>query len=83
MSDIKPKWFHKLSPQEKEELERDYKACSLTRERLVYILRGEIDKSLKEMRDVARNGSVPNLSAYYADELSKQRTLEEVISLLQ
>lgn len=83
MSDIKPQWFYNLSEKEKKELELDYKACALTRERLVEILEKEIQKSLKEMRDVAKHGNVPDLSAYYADELSRQRTLEEVISLIK
>lgn len=77
------KWFFNLSEQEKEELERDFKACALTRERLVLVLEKEIENSLKEMRDVAKGGSVPNLSEYYADELSKQRTLDWIIKLIK
>lgn len=77
------KWLLNLSELEKEELENDYKACALTRERLIVILEREIDKSLKEMRDVAKSGNVLSLTEYYADELSKQRTLDWVAKLLK
>lgn len=77
------KWLLNLSDQEKEELQRDFKACALTRERLVKVLDKEIDDSLKEMRDVARGSHVANITEYYADELSKQRTLEWVIKLIK
>lgn len=77
------KWYNNLSDAERDQLDNDYKACALTRERLAVILEKEIDKSLREMRDVVRSGSVPHLTEYYADELSKQRTLEWVVSLIK
>ena len=64
-------------------MERDFASSILIREKLQEILEEEIDKSLKEMRDVAKNRNVSSLTEYYADELSKQRTLEYVISLIK
>jgi len=58
-------------------------SCTATRERLVEMLAQDIDKSLRDMRDGAKSGQISNLSEYYADELSKQRTLEYVISLIK
>lgn len=77
------KWYYGLSEEDQDRLKADYKAAALTRERLGVILEKEIQNSLREMRDVARSGNVPNLPEYYADELSKQRTLEWVISLIK
>lgn len=80
---MKPRWSRSLDEQAKKEMERDFASSILIREKLQEILEEEIDKSLKEMRDVARNGNIASLTEYYADELSKQRTLEYVISLIK
>lgn len=79
---MKPRWSRSLDEQAKKEMERDFASSILIREKLQEILEEEIDKSLKEMRDAAK-GDIPNLTEYYADELSKQRTLEYVISLIK
>lgn len=78
-----PRWTRGLSDEETKQLKKDYIQATLLRERLVVLLQNEIEKSLKEMRDVAKNGGVSALSEYYADELATQRTLEEVIKLIQ
>lgn len=78
-----PRWTRGLSEEEIKQLKRDYVQATLLRERFVLLLENEIAKSLKEMRDVARNGSITNLTEYYVDELARQRTLEEVIKLIQ
>jgi Zn-dependent peptidase ImmA (M78 family) len=80
---MKPRWSRSLDEQAKKEMERDFASSILIREKLQEILEEEIDKSLKEMRDVAKNRNVSSLTEYYADELSKQRTLEYVISLIK
>lgn len=80
---MKPRWSRSLDEQAKKEMERDFASSILIREKLQEILEEEIDKSLKEMRDVAKNRNVSSLTEYYADELSKQRTLEYVIGLLK
>lgn len=80
---IKPQWFSGKSAQEAKELREDFISCALTRERLEAILEDKISKSLRQMRDVAKQGEVPDLLAYYADELATQKTLEYVISLIK
>lgn len=80
---MQPRWTRGMSEEDAKLLKAEYKQASILRERLQYLLEQEIDKSLKEMRDVARNGNVPNLMEYYVDELARQRTLEEVIKLIQ
>lgn len=80
---MNPKWCNNLDETEAKTLTREFKQAALLRERLEVILSKEIDKSLKEMRDVARKGVVSNLAEYYADELARQRTLEDVIKLIK
>ena len=80
---MKPKLKQTLSSHDAAQVEAEWKSCSTFRERLVAILEEEIQQSLTEMRDVATKGSVPSLTEYYADELSKQRTLEWVKSYLK
>ena len=77
------RWTRGLSEEEIKQLKKDYRQATLLRERFVLLLEQEVAKSLKEMRDVARNGSITNLTEYYVDELSRQRTLEEIIKLIQ
>jgi|TARA_R110000787_G_scaffold193899_2_gene305419 hypothetical protein len=77
------RWTRGLSEEEIKQLKKDYMQATLLRERFVLLLEQEVAKSLKEMRDVARNGSITNLTEYYVDELSRQRTLEEIIKLIQ
>lgn len=79
---MKPRWVRALSEQESKEMEVEYKKAVLLRERLSSILDEEIQKSLSEMRDGAKTVGI-NLTEYYADELSKQRTLEWVIKLIK
>ena len=64
------------------ELKEDFLSCSLTRERLVDMLEEDVDKSLKRMRNAA-SGGVQNLAEYYADELARQKSLEDVITLIK
>lgn len=79
---MKPRWFKRQDEEQSKKLKADFMACSVTRDRLVEMLEDDIDKSLKQMRDAAK-GQIPNLTEYYADELSKQSTLEDVISLIK
>lgn len=80
---MQPRWVRGLSEEEAKQLKKDYIQATLLRERFIVLLEQEIQKSLKEMRDVARNGNVTNLTEYYVDELARQRTLEEIIKLIQ
>jgi len=74
---MKPRLLQGLSIDDKQHVEAEYKSCPTFREKLLDILDEEINNSVVQMRDAAK-GPVPNLSEYYADELSKQRTLEWV-----
>ncbi len=80
---MQPRWCRGLDEVEAKELESEYKKSILIRERLEVLLEQEVEKSLKEMRDVVRHGGNVNLPEYYADELAKQRTLIEVIKLIK
>jgi len=79
---MKPRWHRGKNEQQTKELLANYTQSNLTRERLVEMLSDDMQTSLKEMRDAAK-GVIPNLSEYYADELSKQRTLLSVIKLIK
>lgn len=79
---MKPRLLHGLRPEDKAHVEAEYKSCPTFRQQLISVLEDEIQQSLVQMRDAAR-GDVPNLSEYYADELSKQRTLTWVKSFLK
>lgn len=76
-------WIKGLSDEESVAIKREYKQAALLRERLEVILENKIDQSLKEMRDVVKKGNVTNLTEYYADELSRQVTLEDIIKLIK
>lgn len=80
---LKTKWFSGLTDQQKGELKASYLAGDLFREKLIILLEKEIDNSLSNMRGAASKQDHPDLSTYYADELSRQRTLAEVIDLLR
>lgn len=80
---MRPRWLLGMDEEEAERFTTEYKSAALFRERLSTLLQEDVNKSLKEMREAARGGNVLELSAYYADELSKQRTLEEVLKLIK
>lgn len=75
------RWLKGLTEQQKKELKADYMQCTLTRERLVVLLQEDLERSLTNMRNAAKEQK-PGLAEYYADELAVQRTLESVISYL-
>jgi hypothetical protein len=79
---LKPKLLQNLSEADKQSLKLEYVSCPTFRAKLIDVLEDEIKQSLIEMRDAAK-GDIPNLSEYYADELSKQRTLEWVKTFLK
>jgi hypothetical protein len=79
---MKPRLVQGLQAQDKGHVEAEFKSCPTFRENLIRVLEDEIQLSLSQMRDAAK-GDVPNLPEYYADELSKQRTLEWVKSYLK
>lgn len=74
---MKPKLLQNLSVQDQAQLQAEWNHCSTLKDQIIKILDKEIEQSLIQMRDAAK-GDIPNLSEYYADELSKQRTLEWV-----
>lgn len=78
---MKPRLTQNLSEADKQAIKMEWGSCPTFRAKLVAILEEEIERSLMEMRDGAK-APIPNLSEYYADELSKQRTLEWVKSYL-
>ena len=78
---MKPKITNGLSADDKEHVKAEWQSSPTFRGQLVKVLDNEIKQSLMEMRDAAK-GDIPNLTEYYADELSKQRTLEWVKTLL-
>ena len=82
---MKPRWFKGQDEEQRKKLKADYMACSLMRERLVEMLERDVDKSLRQMKDAAKGAKeqISNLSEYYADELARQSTLEDVISLIK
>lgn len=80
---MKPLLCKGLSLDDQEVLRAEFKHAQVLRQQLIAVLAYKIDRSLKEMRDIARNGGVPDLAAYYADELAVQRTLENIITYLQ
>ena len=76
-------WIKGLSEEETKAIKREYKQALLLRERLESLLEDKIEQSLKEMRDVVKKGDVVHLTEYYADELSRQATLADIIKLIK
>lgn len=80
---MQPRWTRGLTDEEAKQLKKDYMQAALLRERLIALLEQEIDKSLKEMKEAAKSGTIQNLTEYYTAELSRQSALEDVIKLIQ
>lgn len=78
---MRPLWLRNLAAGEEELIRREFEMAALFRAKLVELLQEEIDKSVKEMRTAVR-ADTANLHEFYIDALAKQRTLEEVITLI-
>ena len=78
---MKPRWHKGKTEQEKKELQASYLDATLLRERLVDMLEEDIDRSLRSMRNAAKEQN--NLTEYYADQLARQSVLEQVIQLIK
>ena len=78
---MQPRWYKGKDKEEAKAITVDFKQAIILRERMVELLKEDIEKSLKEMREAVRAG-VPNLTEFYTDCLSKQRTLKDVIKLI-
>lgn len=78
---MKPIYLQGKGTKEALDLTLNYDQSALMRERLVEILERKIKLSMQQMRDAAK-GDIVHLSEYYAEELARQQTLEDVIKLL-
>jgi len=79
---MKPRWSKGLDDQQAKELKIDFDNSAAMRERLVVLLRQDIEASLIKMRSYALE-VMPNLSEAYAAELSKQQNLLDIIKLIK
>ena len=78
---LKPRWTKGKTEQETKELKASFLDSLLLRERLIEMLEEDIDKSLKSMRNAAREQI--NLTEFYTQELARQCALEDIIKLIQ
>lgn len=78
-----PRWVRSAkTPDEAEAITIEYKAAALLRERLIQMLREDIEHSVNEMRKFVDQDRT-NLTEAYATELAKQQALLDVIKLLR
>ena len=80
---MRPLWIRGADDTDAELIRKEFEAAVLFRERLVEILEEEIERSVKDMRSKVKDSNTPNLTEYYVDCLSRQRTLDEVIKLIK
>lgn len=78
---MKVNWTSGLKDQAKKEMEANFKASALTRERLATLLRNKIETRRRETRSVATYEAA-SWSYLQADAIGYERALEEVISLI-
>ncbi len=71
-----------LSPEKQKEIDAEFKASGLLRERLVKLINDKLDSSTKESRSKITYDS-PNWALLQADAVGFQRACEEIMSLLK
>jgi len=79
---LKPRWNAGISERQQKALKESFLGSGLMRERLVSMLKEDIDKSLRSMRN-ATTREHSNLTEFYVQELARQSTLEDVIKLIK
>lgn len=77
-----PTWTRNKNKEESKDIEQEYKAAALLRERLSEMLEAEVNKSIDLMRKAVHK-DVYNLAEFYIEELAKQKILLEIKSWIK
>jgi hypothetical protein len=79
---VKKSWLQGLTPEESEEMKRDYGSAANFREHMTHILQDKIESSSRAGRSKEGYDS-PNWAYLQADLCGYHRALTEVISLIE
>lgn len=77
-----PTWTRNKNKEESKDIEQEYKASALLRERLSEMLEAEVNKSIDLMRKAVHK-DVYNLTEFYIEELAKQKVFLEIKSWIK